>query len=212
MAARLAELGPIDEPTNMVDMVKDEDLLFEWAWLRRHPSAHTLFILRAYQAKHDHILWMERNHRCFVYMLVLILFSVLPFFFLRKKKACSRYSSYILNINICTLLVYAASNDCVLCKVYCLLSQSVWVIYHWWLYGITQNTIPCPSGWYKKFMLVCFICNTYCSAIQTADVAGTIKRDCLQWKHQPIGYGRNLVFSYSYSILQHSVVSLINHC
>lgn len=29
MARRLAELGPIAEPSNMVDMEKDEDLLFE---------------------------------------------------------------------------------------------------------------------------------------------------------------------------------------
>lgn len=29
MAQRLAKLGPIAEPTNMVDMEKDEDLLFE---------------------------------------------------------------------------------------------------------------------------------------------------------------------------------------
>lgn len=29
IALRLAELGPITEPANMVDMEKDEDLLFE---------------------------------------------------------------------------------------------------------------------------------------------------------------------------------------
>lgn len=90
MAQRLAELGPIAEPANMVDMEKDEDLLFEWVWLKLRLPPHTLFILRAYQTKHDYIFAKAKKSQLFcVYVGAYFVFS----FAFCQKKACSHYSS-----------------------------------------------------------------------------------------------------------------------
>lgn len=147
------------------------------------PSTHVIYsACLPDQARY--IMWKERNHHCFVYMLVLILFSVLPFL-KEKKKHVHVISIYILNINIFTLLVYAASNDCVLCNVYCL--RSCWVC----VSDLSSMTVWDYLKYHSKFIVSSW-CHTYCSATSKADVVGTIKCDTLQWNLKTIDYGGNL--------------------